>query len=129
VHEGGTWPTLAEMISANTRLVVTAEQGGPPPAWYQHVWDLSWDTPYTFMSIDAFNCDPNRGNPNNPLFLVNHWVNTDANLPDPNAAAAANAFDVLMARVDDCPRLPTFLAVDFYDMGDLFDAVATLNGL
>jgi hypothetical protein len=117
------------MIAANTRLVVTAEQGAPPPPWYQHVWDLTWDTPYTFMSIDAFTCDPNRGDPSHPLFLVNHWVSTEANLPDAAAAPSANALDVLLDRIDACPRLPTFLAVDFYEQGDLFEAVQTLNGL
>jgi hypothetical protein len=129
VHDGGPWPTLSEMIAANTRLVVTAEQGAPPPPWYQHVWDLTWDTPYTFMSIDAFTCDPNRGDPSHPLFLVNHWVSTEANLPDAAAAPSANALDVLLDRIDACPRLPTFLAVDFYEQGDLFEAVQTLNGL
>lgn len=35
VHEPGQpWPTLGEMVAANTRLVVTAEQGSPPPAWH-----------------------------------------------------------------------------------------------
>lgn len=129
VHEGGAWPTLGEMIDADTRLVVTAEQGGPPPVWYHHVWDLTWDTPYTFTSIDDFSCDPNRGDPSNPLFLVNHWVSTEANLPDAGRAAEANALDVLLARIEACPRRPTFLAVDFYEQGDLFAAVNALNDL
>ncbi len=132
VHEGGSWPTLGEMVSRGSRLVVTAEVGGPPPAWYHHVWDLAFDTPYTFMDLSEFSCDLNRGQSENPLFLMNHWLSTEANLPDASAAPQANAMDVLMQRVADCEqvagRRPTFIAVDFYEQGDLFAVVDALNG-
>lgn len=129
VHEGGAWPTLGEMIDAGTTLVITAENGGAPPPWYHHVWDEAWDTGYTWMSIDAFDCEPNRGAPDHALFLLNHWVSNATGLPDAGAASEANALSTLLARVQACPRLPTFLAVDYYDQGDLFAAVASLNGL
>ncbi|MEL7369896.1 MAG: hypothetical protein AAFN74_13340 [Myxococcota bacterium] len=130
---GQRWPTLGEMIDANTRLVVTAESQGPPPEWFHHVWELTWDTPFTWMSIDAMNCDLNRGQLGNDLFLVNHWVNDAANLPDASQAAEVNALDVLLARVEQCQsehgRLPNFLAIDWWEQGDLFEAVDRLNGL
>lgn len=130
---GGSWPTLASMIDANTRLFVTAENGGPPPAWFHHVWDLTWDTPYTFHSIEEFTCALNRGSVDNDLFLVNHWVSTALDTPSEPDAATANAYDVLHGRATQCQReagqLPNFLAVDFYDQGDLFAVVAALNGL
>lgn len=130
-HEGGAWPTLGEMVSTGQRLVVTAESGRPPPAWYQHVWDLTFDTPYTFMDASEFSCDVNRGHADNPLFLINHWLNTQANLPDRAAAPQANSAEMLTQRVADCEaatgRLPTFLAVDFYEQGDLFEVVDALN--
>ncbi|MCR9161159.1 MAG: hypothetical protein ACE37F_13160 [Nannocystaceae bacterium] len=130
-HDGGAWPTLGEMVLADQRLVVTAENQGPPPAWYHHVWDLTFDTPYTFTAPEDFSCDLNRGQPGNPLFLINHWLSTEANLPDRSAAPLANSADVLTARIEDCRaqtgRLPTFVAVDFYEEGDLFDVVDALN--
>lgn len=130
---GEPWPTLAAMIDADTRLFVTAESGGPPPAWFHHVWDLVWDTPYSFKSADEFNCDLNRGSVDNDLFLVNHWVNTPIDTPSEDGAKEVNAFDVLYGRATQCQReagqLPNFLAVDFYDHGDLFAAVRALNGL
>lgn len=130
-HPGGAWPTLGEMVASGQRLVVTAEVGGPPPAWYHHVWDLTFDTPFTFTDIDGFSCQLNRGQAGNPLFLMNHWLSTDANLPDPSAAPQANAQSVLMQRVADCERetgrRPTFIAVDFYEQGDLFAVVDALN--
>lgn len=131
--EGEPWPTLGEMIEADTRLVVTAEVGGPPPDWYHHVWDLAWDTPYTFTSPDEFSCELNRGSMDNDLFLLNHWLGTEAGLPAASQASLANSFEMLHGRATECAeaagRLPTFVAVDFYDTGDLFAVVDTLNGV
>lgn len=133
VYDGGPFPTLAEMIAADTRLVVTAEQGGPPPAWFHHLWDLAWDTPYAYMSADEFSCAPNRGDPKNPLFLVNHWVNSAIDLPSEANATEVNAFAVLHARAAECMLsagdLPNFVAVDYYEQGDLFAVVDALNGV
>lgn len=128
---GGAWPTLAEMIAADQRLLVTAEFGGAPPAWYQHAWDLYVDTPYDFQAVDEFTCDVNRGDPANPLFLLNHWVEDP--FPSADLAAEANAYDVLYGRAEACAeafgRPPNLVAVDWYTEGDLFAAVDALNGL
>jgi len=133
VHADGDFPTLAEMIAADTRLVVTAENGAPPPAWFHHLWDLAWDTPYTFASPDEFSCALNRGDPSNPLFLVNHWVNSDLGLPSEDDAMQVNVYDVLHGRALECMQssgdLPNFVAVDFYEHGDLFAVVDALNGV
>ncbi len=133
IHETNQpWPTLGEMVAANTRLVVTAEHSGPPPAWHQYVWDLAWDTPYGPQDPAALSCELNRGSPDNDLFLVNHWVNNDLGLPSLEAAEQVNAYDFLLARAQECQALwghpVNFLAVDFYDRGDLFAVVDTLNG-
>jgi hypothetical protein len=133
-HEAGSaWPTLRQMIAQGTRVLVTAESGAPPPVWYQHVWDLAFDTPYTYASvaeIEATGCDANRGQPSNPLFLVNHWIG-DPLSSDKNATLA-NPYAVLAPHAKGCRdklgRLPNFVAVDFYDIGDLFRVVDELNG-
>lgn len=130
---GSPWPTLGEMIDADTRLVVTAESGGPPPPWFHHVWDEAWDTPYGPTSVDDLSCDHNRGSTDNALFLVNHWVNDALGLPSQANAAIVNAADVLQPRAEECRDRwahPTnILAVDFYEQGDLFAVVDALNGL
>jgi len=129
----GAFPTLGEMIDAGTRLVVTLENGGPPPAWAHHVWDLAWDTPYTFHSQDEFSCALGRGAQDNPLFLINHWISNQLDLPSEPDAAVVNVYDVLHARALQCMQetgdLPNFIAVDFYEKGDLFAVVAALNGV
>jgi hypothetical protein len=128
-----TWPTLGEMIEDNTRLVVTAESGAPPPAWFHHVWDVAWDTPYTFRSESDFTCALNRGSRDYGLFLINHWLGTDLGLPSEAGAMSVNSYDTLHARAQGCwdetNDVPNFLAVDFYEHGDLFDVVNDLNGV
>ncbi len=132
VHaEGAAWPTLGELIDAGTTLVVTAEFGGPPPAWYHHVWDLAWDTPYEFTDPRQFDCSLNRGALGNDLLLINHWLSTDLGLPASHLAPTANEGAMIQSRVTQCLRAagrsPTFIAVDFYEVGDLLAVVDALN--
>lgn len=132
-YDGGEWPTLGALIDADTRVLVTAEVGGPPPAWFHHAWDVVWDTPYTFHSIAELSCAMNRGTPGTGLFLVNHWISTASDLPDEASDVLANAMDVLGPRADECAAQwmhpINLLAVDFYDQGDLFAVVAAHNGV
>jgi hypothetical protein len=132
-YAGGPFPTLAEMLAEDTRLVVTAESGGPPPAWFHHVWDIAWDTPYSYKSADEFSCALNRGDKVNPLFLLNHWVASELDLPSQEGAKQVNAYDVLHGRAVECMQaagdLPNYVAVDFWEEGDLFAVVDALNGV
>jgi hypothetical protein len=132
VHEDGApWPTLRAMIERGERVLVTAEVGGAPPAWYHHLWDVAWDTPYSFESVDDFTCDPNRGTKGNDLFLLNHWI--EAPFATPERGEIANAYDVLGGRAQQCwkegGQIPNFVAVNFYDLGALFQVVDELNGV
>lgn len=134
------WPTLGEMIAQDRRLVVLAENRAGAAPWYQLVYQrLTQETPFTFTSAAqlqasetlAASCRPNRGPAGAPLFLVNHWVNTDPR-PLPTNAAIVNAQDALLRRARACQRSRgqrlNLLAVDFYTRGDLFEVVDTLNG-
>lgn len=127
----GEWPTLREMIEANTRLVVFAERGGPPPDWYLHLWDYTEETPYNYRRPEDFTCAPNRGGTDKPLFLLNHWIARRA--PGRVDAASVNQYDFLLERALACTKerghKPNFIAVDFYALGDLFRVVDTLNDL
>lgn len=132
VHKAGAaWPTLYDMIVSGKRIVAGAESASPPPAWYHHFWDFAWDTPYTFAKPEDFTCAPNRGTKGNDLFLVNHWLSDPLSTPD--RAKIANEYGLLSSRVKQCKmeggQLPNFVAVDFYDIGALFQVVDELNGL
>jgi hypothetical protein len=129
----GPFPTLRDLVLSGQRLLISAESGGPPPGYYHHAWDLFWDTPYEFGSVEEFSCALNRGSAANPLFLLNHWVADAMGLPSKKAAAAANAFDVLHGRARECweksGKIPNLVAVDFYATGDVIEAVDALNGV
>lgn len=128
---GGAWPTLAELIDADTRVFVTLESGRGDDPKIVDVWEHFFETPYAFETRDDFSCEPNRGDDQNPLFLLNHWLGRP--LPLPDLADEANDYDVLHARAVECAAVrgqnPTIVAVDFYDIGDLFEVVDVLNGV
>ena len=125
---GAPWPTLRELVDADERLVLLSQDGGGAYPWYLDMWTFVWDTPYDFTTPSEFSCTLNRGDPENSLFLVNHWL---SGMIHADAAVEANA--LLAERVTQCRtetgRLPNFVAVDYYDVGDLFSVVDGLNGL
>jgi len=127
-----TWPTLGQMVESGKRLVVLMENhgGGERYPWLLQGFDWVQDTPFFFRRPADFTCHRNRGRLDAPLFLVNHWI-TDPRAEVTNATIV-NARQVLLPRVLRCQEergmLPNFVAVDFYDRGDLLDVIDTLNG-
>ena len=127
---GADWPTLGALTEEGVQLVIGMEFSGPPPAAQHHAWDLYQDTPYSFTSADELSCAANRGGPDSPLLLVNHWLGP---IPSEDRAAEVNAAAVLRGRAEACAAargMPVhFLGVDHYAVGDLFAVVDALNGL
>ena len=131
LEKGKPLPTLQELIDAGTNLLVFAEVGGPgAPPWYERTYDWFQETPYTYPSVDAFDCAPNRGTTAAPLLLVNHWV-SEKGLANPAAASKANRKDELESRLERClrerGRMPNIIAVDFAGRGDLVATADEIN--
>lgn len=128
-HPGGAWPSLGAMVTSDRRAVLFVESGGGTPAYLHRAWDHIQDTPYSFAKASEFSCAQNRGARKNPLFLVNHWVQDP--LANPARAAEVNVEAVLRPRAEACAaaagRTPTFLGVDFYDLGDVGKVAAALS--
>ncbi|QTE28980.1 PI-PLC domain-containing protein [Pengzhenrongella sicca] len=130
---GSPWPTLGAMLDSGERLVVLMENraGGAEFPGLLPGFEYAQDTPYAYESTAAFDCAPNRGPADAPLLLVNHWLSGFTRLY--TDAQAANAYDVLTARVRECVavrgRPPSFLAVNWADVGDLSRVVDETNGL
>jgi len=127
------WPTLGQMIESGQRVVVLMEHhgGGTTYPWLLDGFSWTQDTPFLFRRPGQLSCEPNRGTPDASLFLLNHWI-TDKQREVSNATRV-NARDVLLPRAEQCREerglLPNYVAVDFYDRGDLFGVVDTLNGV
>jgi len=128
------WPTLQQMINSGKRLVIFSEADDATPSqpWYHYVWDYAVETNFTVHDTSEFNCSYNRGNPDNPLFIFNHFI-TDATLGIGVEAQAtmANANPYLLNRIYDCMNIhnkfPNFITVDFYERGDSKAAVDIIN--
>jgi hypothetical protein len=138
---GDPLPTLGEMVEANARVVMLAENdaGGGSITWYHEAYDeLLQETPFRFTRPPELtdparlpaSCAPNRGPDSAPLFLINHWIDTSP-APKPSNAAKVNARAALLERVRECERIrdlgANLIAVDFYREGDVFGVVEELN--
>ena len=134
-------PTLQQMIDSGGRVLMMAEKdaGEGSIPWYHEAYEgLVEETPYTFKKPEALtdakaldeSCEPNRGNGDGSLFLLNHWVDTTPQ-PKPSNAQKVNASQALSKRIRRCERLrqltANLIAVDFYRQGDLFDVTDELN--
>ena len=133
VHSpGAPWPTLRSLVDTGKRAVLFVETGGGSPAYLHPAFDGNIvDTPYSFTKASDFSCRVNRGKAGDPLFLVNHWLGNP--LPAIGFAREVNPAAVLGKRIEDCTReagrAPTFVGVDFYEVGDLMPVVRKANGL
>lgn len=128
------WPTLIELINADTRLVVFWEQSGDSNHPYFHDFlTHSWTTNYAEEETSDMNCDPYRGDSQQVVFHMNNWLKGPGGLSDPNRASEANDVDFMVERAIECIDLhnkrPTFIAVDWWEDGDVVMAAKRVNEL
>lgn len=151
-----TWPTLAEMIIYNTRIVLfldyMANQTAYP--WFQDEFSNMWETPFD-PTDNTFPCTVQRPGPLSPedatsrLYLSNHNLNAEVSVlgttllvPDVTALNTTNnytGFGSLGAAAGGCVdmwgRAPNVLNVDYYnyggdaDSGAVFKVAAALNNV
>ena len=135
VYKGATgppWPTLRQLVEANERVLVAAENDRGDLPWYHLAYQLTQETPYHFETATEFSCRANRGGDGKSFFLMNHWIDTTPT-PKPSNAAIINQRDFILARARQCEsergKRPTILAVDFALTGDVVGAAAEMNGI
>lgn len=129
-HTPGTpWPTLDELIDAGERLVVFTDNAAGGPPWHMDVWDHAFETHYHYESVADLSCDPNRGDPASPLFILNHFLTNP--IASTELAEQVNHNPLLWDRAVQCQtetgHLPNFVTLDFIDIGDLIPVVDALN--
>ena len=120
------------MITSGHRLVVFTESQDTPGSFLRSFYRYASDTPFDARTADDLaTCTVKRGSADARLLLVNHWLTAAA--PDRREALSDNATGILLARAALCERerdrRPTFVAVDFANIGALPQAMASLNGL
>ncbi len=130
LQHGEPLPTLRDLIDSGQTLLVFAERGDPGgPPWYHNMYDWFQETTFSFTNKKQFDCTPNRGNPDAPLFLINHWITSSP--PNPATGSDVNAHAVLEKRVEQCLKerglAPNIIAVDFAQRGDLLTETQELN--
>jgi hypothetical protein len=130
---GQPWPTLGQMIDSGRRVVVMMERHGGGTAYPSLLPAFSYvqDTPFTNPTVADLSCDRKRGTAGSPLLLVNYWLANFRSLV--TDARKTNALGVLGPYLARCKQergmLPNFVAVNFFNEGDLFRAVDQLNGI
>jgi len=135
LHDVNTpWPTLIQMIDAGTPLVVFWEQGGDPShPWIHDFLTHSWTTNFAEENTEDMNCDPLRGDPEQEVFHMNNWLQGPLGLSDPSRGDEANDVEFLIERATECwiqhGKRPTFIAVDWWEDGDVVAAALAINQL
>lgn len=135
IHEmNAEWPTLIELINMEKRLVVFWEQPSDSSHPYFHDFlTHSWTTNYADDDTSSMDCEPLRGDSNQPAFHMNNWLKNQAGLSDPTRAGEANDVDFMVDRALECiethGKRPTFIAVDWWEEGDVVEAAKRVNQL
>ncbi|ORY61278.1 PLC-like phosphodiesterase [Pseudomassariella vexata] len=139
------WPTLGELISAGTRLVVFMDY--PADDAVSYILDeftsvvnsplisshnSTTDASFPQCSIDR----PSGASASGRMYLVNHYLDTEIfGIDIPNAAAAAttNSASSILAQANLCAGLyrrnPNFIILDWISVGDAIAVQNELNGV
>ena len=133
---GASWPTLQTMITNNTRCVVFSDvdDASATQGWYHYMWTNMVETHYSNNAITDFNCDFNRGDSINDLFILNHFVTNSVLGTGLEAEAEiVNSNPFFINRALQCQqekaKFPNFVTVDFVELGAAILAVDQLNGI
>lgn len=134
LHEqplGAAWPTLREMITSGRTMVVFTESSGVALPWHHYAYAYAWDNPYSNQVPDDLRCAPGRGSSDSSLFILNHFLTAPVAMR--SLAEMVNHDPFFTEHVRRCEseagQLPNFVTVDFYEIGDVFRVVDSLNGV
>ena len=137
----GSWPTLGDLISNGTRLVVfldyDADSSGAP--YILDEFSYFFETPYDVTDTSFSNCSIDRppgASAEGRMYLVNHYLDNDIlgiDTPDYAAADTTNGAASIDANVAECvgsyTNNPNVILVDWVDHGDVISVGNALNGL
>lgn len=144
---GEPWPTLREMVQADTRLVIVywnqpacSNQPNGCPAGFQAYFDVGVETSFSYArtndiwndgsrAVEATSCELRDFGQTGTrdLFKVNSFLQ----LPSSRAATTLNAPEVVTARLETCENVANqkvnFYSVDFWSVGEVGQVVLETN--
>ena len=138
------WPTLSDLIKANTRLIAFLDAGADTASvpYILDEFTYFFETPYDTTDPSFPQCKIDRppgATADGRMYIVNHFLDVDIggiDVPDRgklDQTNAATGVGSIGAQADLCVglygRAPVGVLVDFFDQGDVFSAQNTLNGL
>lgn len=154
----GIWPTIKELVAQNKRVIVLHDENyDPNTPWRLHSYDgtnnnfllsmdkddygLSEDYQYRPPFRTVQNDNSKRWNPNNHLYLINHYFYTHVPIIGDDTSKrsysgkwgnAELVVEYAMLAWWQTGRKPNFIHVDFYDLpwvynNFVFDLAAALN--
>lgn len=155
LYQGDTsWPTLAEMIDGQQRLVAFLSDASDAGRGFWPLWDNVRATSDLATVARELDCDTPAGSADAPLILALQTLAETAELvvdgsggaggaggatsltvgwPSAKLAATVNRDPFFSERVSFCGeiwgRQPTYVAVDFYDASDVIAVAQRASGL
>ncbi|RUS30869.1 PLC-like phosphodiesterase [Jimgerdemannia flammicorona] len=143
---GQAWPTLQSMIDANQRVVNFVDTGAnyTVAPWLHAEYDFVFETPFSVLNESGFVCTVDRpknpANQNSMMYVMNHFLygslsiaGIEIELPQPGKVNTTNSDASLGLQERTCTstfgRIPNYIAVDFYEAGDVFQLLASMNGV
>lgn len=131
------WPTYSKLISLNKRIIIMTDAGYDPAVpWILNLYDWMTATEFAVFDSAAFNCDYkfNKVKCKYPLMKLHHALSVkitkDIYFPDFENANTTNAFGSISAHLDSCiGKQVTLVAVDYSNVGDIFEVVAKHNNV
>jgi hypothetical protein len=121
-------PTLGELVAADTRLLVLAEQDGGERPWYLDGFALVQDTPLGATRPSQLSCARFRGRPDSPLLMLNHWIPPFPPSVTRNQRIGGRFLRRLIGRCErERSMLPNLIAVDFYERTHVVEIARSLN--
>lgn len=130
---GEKWPLLSEMIANDRRLVVFSDkaENSLNNPWCNYVWDYCVETHYNNKRIKNLRNEFNRGNKNNNLVILNHFVYGCFGTGSKRNSKKINSENFLRDRISsfisETDKKPNFIVVDFVEFGDCLKLVNELN--
>ncbi|KIW00550.1 uncharacterized protein PV09_07905 [Verruconis gallopava] len=147
------WPTLQEMISADTRLVIfiASLSSNTGAEFLLNEFDYVWENNYDVTDASNFTCTPARpsavagslstAKSSGRMFLMNHFLDQNeliAQVPDVAAANTTNSPDTSIVgslgySASQCTSQygapPNYILVDWFNVGPAISTVDSLNGV